>query len=70
MNKLIKIEIGNKIMYTKSFDEEDLRKIYLLIKSIGLNEIISAKMIFSDLIERRQIKTAIRDFLDGINDKN
>ena len=70
MNKIETIKIGNKIMYTKSFDEEDLRKIYLLIKSIGLNEIINAKMIFSDLIERRQIKTAIRDFLDGINDNN
>ena len=70
MKKITTIQIGNKIMYTKSFDEEDLRKIYLLIKSIGLNEIINAKMIFSDLIERRQIKTAIREFLDGINDNN
>ena len=70
MNKFITIKIGNKVLCTKSFDEEDLRKIYLLIQALALNQMITAKMFFSDLIERKQIKTAIRDFLDGINDKN
>ena len=70
MNKFITIKIGNQALCIKSFDEEDLRKIYLLIQALALNQMITAKMFFSDLIERKQIKTAIRDFLDGINDKN
>lgn len=70
MNKIKRIQIGNNVMYTKRFDEEDLRKIYFLIKSIAINEIINAKMIFSDIIERKQVKIAIREFLDGINDNN
>ena len=70
MNKIKRIQIGNKVMYTKSFDEEDLRRLGLLIQALALNQMISAKMIFSDLVERMQTKKAIRDFLDGINDKN
>ena len=70
MNKINKIQIGNRIMYTKSFDEEDLSKIYLLIQAIALCQMITAKMFFSDLVDGIQTKAAIRDFLDGINDKN
>lgn len=70
MNKFKKIQIGNKVMITKSFDAEDLRKITLLIQALALNQMITAKMFFSDLVERRQTKAAIRDFLDGINDNN
>lgn len=70
MNKIKRIQIGNKVMYTKSFDKEDLRKIILLIQALALNQMITAKMFFSDLVERIQTKAAIRDFLDGINDNN
>ena len=70
MNKTTKIQIGNKVMYTKSFDGEDLRKIRLLIQAVALGQMISAKMFFSDLVDRIQTKAAIRDFLDGINDNN
>ena len=70
MNKIKRIQIGNKVMYTKSFDKEDLRKIILLIQALALNQMITAKMFFSDLVERMQTKAAIRDFLDGINDNN
>ena len=70
MNRIKRIQIGNRIMYTKSFDAEDLRKITLLIQALALNQMISAKMFFSDLVDRIQTKTAIREFLDGINDNN
>ena len=70
MNKIKRIQIGNKVMYTKSFDKEDLRKISLLIQALALGQMITAKMFFSDLVERMQTKAAIRDFLDGINDNN
>lgn len=70
MNKTKRIQIGNKVMYTKSFDKEDIRKITLLIQALALNQMITAKMFFSDLVERMQTKAAIRDFLDGINDNN
>lgn len=70
MNKIKRIQIENKVMYTKSFDKEDLRKITLLIQALALGQMITAKMFFSDLVERIQTKAAIRDFLDGINDKN
>ena len=70
MNKIKRIQIGNKVMYTKSFDKEELRKISLLIQALALGQMITAKMFFSDLVERMQTKEAIRDFLDGINDNN
>ena len=70
MNKINKIQIGNKVMYTKSFDKEDLRRLRLLIQALALNQMITAKMFFSYLVERMQTKAAIRDFLDGINDNN
>ena len=70
MNKIKRIQIGNKVMYTKSFDKEDLRKITLLLQALALGQMITAKMFFSDLVERKQTKAAIRDFLDGINDNN
>lgn len=70
MNKIKRIQIGNKVMYTKSFDEEDLRRLRLLIQALALNQMITAKMFFSDLVERIQTKAAIREFLDGINDNN
>ena len=70
MNKFKRIQIGNKVMITKSFDEEELRKIYLLIQALALGQMITAKMFFKDLVDRIQTKAAIRDFLDGINDKN
>ena len=62
MNKIKRIQIGNKVMYTKSFDKEDLRKITLLLQALALNQMITAKMFFSDLVERMQTKEAIRDF--------
>ena len=70
MNKIKRIQIGNKVMYTKSFDEEDLRRLILLVQVLALNQMISAKMFFSDLVERMQTKAAIREFLGGINDSN
>lgn len=70
MNKIKRIQFGNKVMYTKSFDEEDSRRIMLLIQALALNRMITAKMIFKDLVEGIQTKAAIRDFLDGINDNN
>ncbi|MDY4215306.1 MAG: hypothetical protein SOX53_03755 [Candidatus Onthovivens sp.] len=70
MNRIKRIQIGNRVMYTKSFDKEDLRQITLLIQALALNQMITAKMFFSDLVERMQTKAAIRDFLDGINDSN
>ena len=70
MNKFKRIQIGDKAIITKSFDEEDLRKIILLIQALALNQMITAKMLFSDLVERKQNKAAIRDFLEGINDIN
>lgn len=70
MNKIKRIQIGNKVMYTKSFDKEDSRKLILLIQALALNQMITAKMFFSDLVEGIQTKNAIRDFLDGINDNN
>ena len=70
MNKINKIQIGKNFMYTKSFDEEDLRKIALLIQALALGQMISAKMFFKDLVDSIQTKAAIRDFLDGINDNN
>ena len=70
MNKIKKIQIDNKVMYTKSFDEEDLRRLGLLIQALALGQMITAKMFFKDLVDRIQIKTAIRNFLDGIDDKN
>ena len=70
MYKFIRIQIGNKVMYTKSFDKEDLRKIRLLIQALALGQMITAKMFFKDLVDRIQTKAAIRDFLDGINDSN
>ena len=62
MNKIKRIQIGNKVMYTKSFDAEDSRKIILLIQALALGQMITAKMFFSDLVERIQTKAAIRDF--------
>ena len=70
MNRIVKIQIGNKVMYTKSFDKEDLRKITLLLQALALGQMISAKMFFKDLVDGIQTKEAIRDFLDGINDNN
>ena len=70
MNKFKRIQIGNKVMITKSFDEEELRKIYLLIQALALGQMITAKMFFSDLVERRKIKAAIHEFLGDINDIN
>ena len=70
MNRIVKIQIGNKVMYTKSFDKEDLRKITLLLQALALNQMISAKMFFSDLVDGIQTKNAIQQFLDGINDNN
>ena len=70
MNKIKRIQIGNKVMYTKSFDKEDSRRLILLIQALALNQMITAKMFFTDLVERMQTKAAIRDFLDGINDNN
>ena len=70
MNKIKRIQIGNKVMYTKSFDKEDSRRLTLLIQALALGQMITAKMFFSDLVERIQTKAAIRDFLDGINDNN
>ena len=70
MNKIKRIQIGNKVMYTKSFDKEDSRRLILLIQALALNQMITAKMFFSDLVERMQTKAAIRDFLGGINDSN
>lgn len=70
MNKIKRIQFGNKVMYTKSFDEEDSRKIMLLIQALALNQMITAKMFFKDLVDGIQTKAAIRDFLDGINDNN
>lgn len=67
MNKIKRIQIGNKVMYTKSFDEEDSRKIMLLIQALALNKMITAKMFFSDLVDGIQTKNAIQQFLDGIN---
>ena len=70
MNKIKRIQIGNKVMYTKSFDKEDSRRLILLIQALALGQMITAKMFFSDLVEGIQTKAAIRDFLDGINDNN
>lgn len=70
MNKIKRIQIGNKVMYTKSFDKEDSRKIALLIQALALGQMITAKMFFKDLVDSMQTKAAIRDFLDGINDNN
>ena len=70
MNKINRIQIGNKVMYTKSFDKEDLRKITLLLQALALGKMITAKMFFKDLVDSIQTKAAIRDFLDGINDNN
>ena len=70
MNKIKRIQIGNKVMYTKSFDKEDLRKICLLIQALALGQMITAKMFFSDLVDGIQTKNAIQQFLDGINDNN
>ena len=70
MKKIKRIQIENKVMYTKSFDKEDLRRLTLLIQALDLNQMTTAKMFFSYLVERMQPKAAIRDFLDGINDNN
>lgn len=70
MKKIKRIQIENKVMYTKSFDKEDLRRLILLIQALDLNQMTTAKMFFSYLVERMQTKAAIRDFLDGINDNN
>lgn len=45
MNKIKRIQIGNKVMYTKSFDEEDSRKLALLIQVLALGQMITAKCI-------------------------
>ena len=70
MNKIKRIQIGNKFMYTKSFDEEDLRILALLIQALALGQMINAKMYFKDLVDRIQTNAAIRDFLGDINDNN
>lgn len=70
MNKIKRIQIGNKVMYTKSFDKEDTRRLILLIQTLALGQMITAKMFFKELVDGIQTKAAIRDFLDGINDNN
>lgn len=70
MNKITRIQIGKKFMYTKSFDEEELIKIALLIQALALGQMITAKMFFKDLVDSMQTKAAIRDFLGDINDSN
>ena len=70
MNKIKRIQIGNKVMYTKNFDKEDLRRLVLLIQALALGQMITAKMFFKDLVDGIQTKTAIREFLGDINDSN
>ena len=61
-----RIEIGNTVIRTNKFDDNDLKLIADIIYNITQNNMLQTKWQFLDLIKTMEVKNAIRNYLEGV----